>query len=259
MEDLWQTIRVEVRKMADEEAVLTSFFYTSVLNHNSLSAALGFHLANKLDSVVLPAMLLRDVFEKAMNDDAEIIASVAKDIVACCERDPACNSLAMPLLFFKGFHAIQSQRIAHNLWCSGRRSLALYLQNQISMVFDVDIHPGATLGHGLMIDHATGVVIGETVVIGNNVSILHGVTLGGSGVRCGARHPKIGEGVLISTGAKILGNIVVGDGAKIAAGSLVLQDVAPHTTVAGVPARVIGRPVSEQPALNMNQRLNTQS
>lgn len=258
MKDLWQTIRHEVAGLADEEPVLASFFYTSVLNHNTLTAAIGFHLANKLDSAVLPAMLVREVFEEAMLDDPLIEEFISKDIIACRERDPACSYLAMPLLYFKGFHAIQSQRVAHWLWKKERHSLALYMQNQISVNFDVDIHPGAKLGYGLMVDHATGVVMGETVVVGNNVSILHGVTLGGSGVCCGDRHPKIGDGVMISTGAKILGNLVIGEGAKIAAGSLVLQDVAPHTTVAGVPARVVGHPSTEQPSQDMNQQIGTE-
>ncbi len=253
---LWKIIHKEVSTMAANEPVLASFFHATVLNHVDLASAISFHLANKLDSNALPAMLIREVFEEAMLADKGIIQAVAEDILAVQERDPACDLFATPLLYFKGFHAIQCQRISHWLWCQGRQSLASYLQNQISTLFDVDIHPGAKIGRGVMIDHATGVVMGETVVVGNNVSILHAVTLGGSGVSKGDRHPKIGDGVLISAGAKILGDIKVGEGAKVAAGSLVLQDVAPHTTVAGVPARVVGRPSSEQPALDMNHEFN---
>jgi serine O-acetyltransferase len=160
--------------------------------------------------------------------------------------------LCTPFLYFKGFHALQTHRIGHWLWNHGRESLALFFQNQMSVEFGVDIHPAARLGHGIMLDHATGVVIGETAVVGNNVSILQSVTLGGTGKDEGDRHPKIGDGVLISAGAKILGNIRVGDGAKVGAGSVVLENVPAHTTVAGVPARIVGRPSSDQPALEMD-------
>jgi serine O-acetyltransferase len=162
----------------------------------------------------------------------------------------------MPFLFFKGYHALQSYRAAHWLWQQGRECLALFLQNRISQVFDVDIHPGARIGRGVMIDHATGVVIGETVVLEDNVSMLHGVTLGGSGCGKGDRHPKIRAGVLIGVGAKILGNIEIGEGAKIGAGSVVLDAVAAHTTVAGVPAKLIGRPRGDEPSRDMDHHLD---
>ena len=255
LDDLWCKISAEVAVQARQEPLLASFFHSTVLNHDSLAQAIGFHLANRLEGPVLPAMLVREVFEQAMQGDPGIIEAAGKDIIAYQERDPACDLFSEPLLYLKGFHAVQSYRIAHWLWEQKRYSLALYLQNRISSVFDVDIHPGAKLGHGLMIDHATGVVMGETTVVGNNVSILHAVTLGGSGVCSGQRHPQIGDWVLISAGAKILGNVIVGEGAKIGAGSLVLIDVAPRTTVAGVPARVVGVPKSDQPASDMNHQL----
>jgi serine O-acetyltransferase len=255
MSALWRTIHAEVEVLARGEPVLASFFHTTVLRHQSLCHAVGFQLASQLGNAVLPSMLIQEVCQSAICDDANIITAIEQDIRAVKSRDPACDYHATPLLYFKGFQALQAWRIAHWLWCQKRYSLALYFQHQIALVFDVDIHPGATLGHGIMIDHATGVVIGETAVVGNDVSMLHGVTLGGSGCAEGRRHPTIGNGVLIATGASILGPIDIGDGAKIAAGSVVLESVAAHTTVAGVPARVVGRPHTEAPALDMNQLL----
>jgi serine O-acetyltransferase len=255
-EDIWQLIRAEAAAASAGEPVLASFYHATILNHQSFAAAISFHLANKLDSQVMPAMLIREVFEAALLSDANIERAMRADILAHRERDPACDQYSMPFLFFKGFHALQSYRIAHWLWLQGRECLALYLQNQISQVFDVDIHPAAVIGHGVMIDHATGVVMGETVVVEDDVSMLHGVTLGGSGCITGDRHPKVRRGVLIGVGAKILGNIEIGAGAKIGAGSVVLDAVLPHTTVAGVPARVVGRPKARAPALDMDHHLN---
>ncbi|MFC3115775.1 serine O-acetyltransferase [Cellvibrio fontiphilus] len=253
--DVWQEIRAEAKQASKDEPVLASFYHATILNHASFAAAISFHLANKLDSQALPAMMLRDVFAEAMHADASIEQAMRADIRAHRERDPACNKFSMPFLFFKGYHALQSWRIAHWLWQQGRNALALYFQNQISEAFDVDIHPGARIGQGIMVDHATGVVIGETTVIEDDVSMLHSVTLGGSGCVKTDRHPKIRRGVLIGVGAKILGNIEIGEGAKIGAGSVVLDAVAPHTTVAGVPAKPIGRPKGESPALDMDHRL----
>jgi serine O-acetyltransferase len=258
MSELWRIIHAEVEALARDEPMLASFFHASVLRHQSLCQALGYQLASQLGNPVLPSMLIQEVCQAAICDDASIITAVEHDIRAVKSRDPACDYHAMPLLYFKGFQALQAWRIAHWLWRQQRHSLALYFQHQIALVFDVDIHPGASLGHGIMIDHATGVVIGETAVVGNDVSMLHGVTLGGSGCTDGRRHPHIGNGVLIATGATLLGPIDVGDGAKIAAGSVVLESVPAHTTVAGVPARVVGKPHTALPALDMNQliRLN---
>jgi len=252
VDPVWEQILEEVRQHAHEEPILASFLHATILNHQRIDMALSFHLANTLDSPTASTLLLREVILDAMNRDPTILNSAREDLLAVRERDSACNDLYIPFLYFKGFHALQTQRIAHWLWNDGRRPLALFFQNRMSMQFGVDIHPAARMGHGIMLDHATGLVIGETAVVGNNVSILQSVTLGGTGKDEGDRHPKIGDGVLISAGAKILGNIRVGEGAKIGAGSVVLEDVPPHTTVAGVPAKIVGRPASEQPALDMD-------
>lgn len=256
LDALWDTIRTQTRRQAECEPVLASFLYATILNHASLEAALSFHLANKLDSPALPAMLVREVIEQALADDPGISAAMRADLQAVSERDSACCSLVTPLLFFKGFHALQSYRIAHWLWRQKRNSLALFLQNRISSVFAVDIHPAAKIGKGIMFDHATGIVIGETAVVEDNVSIMQSVTLGGTGKEAGDRHPKVRKGVLISAGAKILGNIEVGECAKVGAGSVVLKDVAPRTTVAGVPARVVGDSLCTQPSRDMDHHLN---
>lgn len=249
---VWERIRKEASQHASEEPILASFLHSTILNHGRLEQALSFHLASQLDSPTASSLLLREVMLEAMDSDKTIRTAVRKDLLAVLERDSACHELYIPFLYFKGFHALQTQRVAHWLWERGREPLALFFQNRMSAEFGVDIHPAACMGHGIMLDHATGLVIGETAVVGNNVSILQSVTLGGTGKEEGDRHPKIADGVLISAGAKILGNIRVGEGAKVGAGSVVLEDVPPHTTVAGVPARVVGRPSSDQPALEMD-------
>ncbi len=249
---LWERIREETLLHARDEPMLASFLYATILNHETLEGALSFHLANQLDSPVASSLLLRDVMLQAFESDSCIRDAVRADLQAVLDRDSACHELYIPFLYFKGFHALQTQRVAHWLWQQGREPLALFFQNRMSTGFGVDIHPAARMGKGIMLDHATGLVIGETAVVGNNVSILQSVTLGGTGKDEGDRHPKIGDGVLISAGAKILGNITVGEGAKVGAGSVVLENVPPHTTVAGVPAKVVGRPASEQPALEMD-------
>lgn len=253
---VWQCIREETAVEAAREPILASFLHATILNHDTLEAALSFHLASKLDSTTAPALLLREVIEEAFAADKSIGEAIRADVRAVRERDSACQDCSTPFLYFKGFHALQAYRVAHWLWRGDRRSLALFFQNRISVVFAVDIHPAARIGSGIMLDHATGIVIGETAVVGHNVSIMQSVTLGGTGKESGDRHPKVGDGVLISAGAKILGNIKVGDGAKVGAGSVVLTDVPPHTTVAGVPAKVVGRPGSESPALDMDHKLN---
>jgi serine O-acetyltransferase len=255
IDSLWESIRLQTRKQAESEPVLASFLYSTILNHDTLEAALSFHLANKLDSPALPAMLIREVVEEAMKADKTIVESVRADLMAVNERDSACCSLVTPLLYFKGFHALQAYRVAHWLWNQGRNSLALFLQNRISAVFGVDIHPAARIGKGIMFDHATGIVIGETAVIEDMVSIMQSVTLGGTGKEAGDRHPKVRKGVLIGAGAKILGNIVVGECAKIGAGSVVLKDVPARATVAGVPAQIIGETQCHQPAREMDHRI----
>lgn len=255
-DSLWETIHYEVELLAQQEPVLTSFFYDSVLSHQTLEGALAYNLAAQIDNSVLSALTIREVFVEAMAADPAICDSMRKDLSAYVERDPACDQYCLPLLYFKGFHALQIYRVANWLWRNNRQSLALYLQNRVSEIFAVDIHPGAQIGSGIMIDHATGLVIGETSVIGDNVSMLHSVTLGGTGAQAGDRHPKIGCGVLIAAGAKILGNINVGEGAKIGAGSLVLDPVPPHTTVAGVPAKIVGHPTEAEPSREMDQRID---
>ncbi len=253
--DVWEIIRAEAAQASITEPILASFYHATILNHDTFSAAISFHLANKLDSQAMPALMIREILIAAMSADASIEVAMRADISAHRERDPACNTYSMPLLFFKGYQALQSHRIAHWLWLQGRECLALFLQNQISQQFDVDIHPGARIGKGIMIDHATGVVMGETVIIEDNVSLLHGVTLGGSGCNKGQRHPIVRSGVLIGVGAKILGHVDIGEGAKIGAGSVVLESVVAHTTVAGVPAKVIGHPIVAEPAFNMDHQL----
>lgn len=249
---MWQRIRKEAVEHAGEEPILASFLHATILNHARLELALSFHLASQLDSSTASSLLLREVILEAFESDPSFHEAVRADLQAVEDRDSACHELYIPFLYFKGFHALQTYRVAHWLWTTGRKSLALFFQNRMSAEFGVDIHPAARLGQGILLDHATGVVIGETAVVGNNVSILQSVTLGGTGKDEGDRHPKIGDGVLISAGAKILGNIRVGEGAKVGAGSVVLEDVPAHTTVAGVPAKIVGRPASAQPALEMD-------
>lgn len=252
---LWSAILLEAQAAAEAEPLLASFLHMTVLRHRSLEDVLAFHLSSKLASPVMDARALMELFHEAFDADGLIIDSVRADIEACYQRDPACDGFATPLLYFKGFHAIQCQRITHWLWMNGRQPLALFLQNRISEVTGADIHPAARLGHGILLDHGTGVVVGETAVIGNNVSILHGVTLGGSGKERGDRHPKISDGVMLGAGAAVLGNIHVGECAKVGAGSVVLDEVPPHCTVAGVPARIVSQGIGGTPALEMDQRI----
>ncbi len=252
---LWETLKQETIAAAEAEPALSSYFHAAVLSHDTLESALAYALASLLGNQVVSTLTLHQVFARGFRCDASLGANMRRDLLAHFERDPACDKHYIPLLFFKGFHALQAHRVSHWLWCSGRRSMALYIQGRVSEIFAVDIHPAAQIGGGLMIDHATGLVIGETAVIGEDVSMLHGVTLGGTGHDTGDRHPKIGRGVLISAGAKILGNITIGEGAKIGAGSLVLESVPPHTTVVGVPARAVGGKLKTMPSLDMDQRL----
>lgn len=251
---MWQTIRDETARAAEQEPMLASFLHLTVLRHESLARVLAFHLSSKLSGSTMDARALYETFLQAFESDTGIVQAAVCDIAACYERDPACDQYFLPLLYFKGFHAIQSHRINHWLWQNGRITLAYFLQNRASEVFGVDIHPAAHFGHGIMFDHGTGIVIGETAVLGNDISLLHGVTLGGSGKECGDRHPKIGDGVMIGANASVLGNIHVGHCAKIGAGSVVVRNVAPQTTVVGVPAREIG--ISHNiPADDMDQSL----
>ncbi|CNC78005.1 serine acetyltransferase [Yersinia pseudotuberculosis] len=256
LEQVWSNIKSEARALAECEPMLASFFHATLLKHENLGSALSYILANKLANPIMPAIAIREVVEDAYRSDAHMIVSAARDILAVRLRDPAVDKYSTPLLYLKGFHALQAYRIGHWLWAQDRKALAIYLQNQVSVAFGVDIHPAATIGCGIMLDHATGIVIGETAVVENDVSILQSVTLGGTGKTSGDRHPKIREGVMIGAGAKILGNIEVGRGAKIGAGSVVLQSVPAHTTAAGVPARIVGKPESDKPSLDMDQHFN---
>lgn len=254
-DSLWQSIRKNTERYAQEEPILASFLHATILNHDSLEAALSYHLASKLHSPTASALSIREVIQQALDSDKTIAEAIRADIKAVCDRDSACTDLVVPFLFFKGFHALQSQRVAHWLWNNDRKSMALYLQNRISVEFGVDIHPAAQIGKGIMLDHATGIVIGETAVVEDNVSIMQAVTLGGTGKESGDRHPKVRRGVLIGAGAKILGNIEVGECAQIAAGSVVLKPVKPRTIVAGVPAKEVDKAHCAEPSQAMDHRI----
>ncbi|KAI3432387.1 hypothetical protein D9Q98_003943 [Chlorella vulgaris] len=249
---LWQTIRREAQVDAAAEPLLSSFLYASILSHDSFERSLSFVLSNRLSSATFLSTELFEVFYSILRTKPLITEAALADIAAVRERDPACMSYSQALLHFKGFHAIEAHRIAHELWVRGRRVMAVALQSRMSEVFAVDIHPAASFGKGILLDHGTGVVIGETAQLGNNVSILQNVTLGGTGKVHGDRHPKISDNVLIGASASILGNIRVGKGAQVAAGSLVLKPVPPRTLVAGSPAKEIGT-IKGNPALRMEQ------
>jgi serine O-acetyltransferase len=254
-ESLWQTLRHEAGQAASSDATLAPFLARAVLEHDDLGAALAGLLAHKLAEPHMPHELLRELVETALRQEPSILAAATADLAAVRARDPASESYLTPFLYYKGFHALQWHRISHFLWGHQRRDLAHFLQSRNSEIFAIDIHPAVPVGSGVFIDHGTGVVIGETSVIGNDVSILQGVTLGGTGKVLGDRHPKVQDGVLLSAGAKVLGNITLGRNAKIGAGSVVLHDVPPCATVAGVPARVVGWCRESVPALVMDQTL----
>jgi serine O-acetyltransferase len=253
---VWTTIKQETRDQAQNEPALASFLHATILNHDTLEDALSYHLAQKLASSAISSLQVREIIDEALTSDPRIGEAVRADIKAVFERDSACNEYCLPFLYFKGFHALECYRVAHWLWGQGRFALAHFFQSHIALTFGVDIHPAAQLGKGIMLDHATGIVIGETSVVEDNVSIMQSVTLGGTGKVTGDRHPKVRKGVLISAGAKILGNIEIGEGAKVGAGSVVLKPVEPHTTVVGVPALVVGKPLSPSPALDMNHEIS---
>ncbi|KAH7422263.1 hypothetical protein KP509_12G001100 [Ceratopteris richardii] len=238
--ELWLTIRKEASDCVSHESLLTKHLNALVLAHTSLEHALSFILASKLASIALDADVLYKLFVDVMQSSAKVREGIYADLRAVKERDPACTCYCHCVLNFKGFQACQVYRIAHCLWNQDKKAVAYVLQSRMSEVFGVDIHPAARIGKGVLFDHAAGVVIGETAVVGDNVAILHGVTLGGTGKHGGDRHPKIGAGVLIGAGASIIGNITVGDGAKIGAGALVLMEVPPRTTAVGCPARLVG-------------------
>jgi serine O-acetyltransferase len=254
VDPVWATIRREAETIVAAEPAIATFVYATVLNHDRLEDAIVHRVAQRLDNSVVNAEVIRLAYKEALADDPMIAKAFRCDIAAVYDRDPACDRRIEPVLYFKGFHAVQSHRLAHWLWNKGRRDFALYLQSRSSSIFGTDISPAAPMGCGIMLDHATGIVVGRTATIGDDVSILQDVTLGGTGKETGDRHPKVRNGVLIGAGAKILGNIEIGEGSKVAAGSVVLHAVPPYTTVAGVPAKVIGEIGGNKPAsLAMDQ------
>ena len=255
LDPIWARIRTEAETIAANEPELASFVYANVLNHSSLEEAIAHRIANRLDHYDVPGDLIRQAFSEVLSEEPELADIFRVDIAAVFDRDPACTRMIEPLLYFKGFHAIEAHRLAHWLYRKGRRDFAFYLQSTASIVFQTDIHPAVPMGRGVFLDHATSLVVGGTAVIEDDVSILQDVTLGGTGKEVGDRHPKIRRGVLLGAGAKILGNIEIGEGSHVGAGSVVLKPVEPHTTVAGVPARVIGRVKNDAPSRTMDQSL----
>jgi serine O-acetyltransferase len=252
VDPVWARIRREAEEVARHEPELATFIYSTVLHHDTLEAAVVHRVAERLDSPEVSAELIRQAYADALESQPAIGTDFRADVVATVDRDPATNRFLEPVLYFKGFHAVQTHRLAHWLWARRRRDFAFYLQSRSSSEFQCDIHPAAQIGRGIFLDHATGLVVGETAVIEDDVSILHGVTLGGTGKEAGDRHPKIRRGVLIGAGAKILGNIEIGHCARIASGSVVLKSVPNNTTVAGVPAKVIGEAGCPEPSRSMN-------
>ena len=256
VDPVWARLRREGEEAVRREPELASFIYSSLLHHDTLEEAVIHRIAERLDHSDVSSDLIRQAYIGALADDPTLGEVFRADVVATVDRDPAANRYLEPVLYFKGFHAIQTHRLAHWLWKKGRVDFAYYLQSRASVVFQTDINPAARIGRGIFLDHATGLVVGETAVIDDDVSLLHGVTLGGTGKQEGDRHPKIRRGVMIGAGAKILGNIEVGSCARIAAGSLGLKSVPPQTTVAGVPAKVVGHSGCAEPSRTMDQLID---
>ena len=253
---LWKQIKKEAIKARASEPALAKYLNDTVINHDSLFFSLSFLLASKLQSESVTGLVLQNIFDNALTSNNKIQKTSYSDIRALIERDSACHSYLSAFIHYKGFHALQAWRITNLLWNDNRKSFALMLQNRISVVFDVDIHPAAQIGQGVMFDHSTGIVIGETAVIEDCVSILQGVTLGGTGKETGDRHPKVRRGVLIGPGATILGNIEIGEGSKIIAASVVLKNIPPHSVASGVPAEIINVMNTDSPAEVMDQSLS---
>ena len=251
----WNRLRFEARAAAADEPTLSSYLNSAILAHSTLCQALSFHLAEKLKSPVMSTQQVRHILSDTYDTHRSLVTAAEADMQAVLERDPACRGMLQPFLYFKGFLALQTYRVANHLWREGRETLAFHFQSRASELFGVDIHPAARIGTGVMLDHASGITIGETAIVGDDCSLLHGVTLGGTGKEVGDRHPKIGKGVLLSVGAKVLGNIHIGDEAKVAAGSVVLKDVPAKCTVAGVPARIVSGPSCCHPAQTMDQTI----
>ncbi len=257
VDPVWQHMRVEAEAAVKAEPALGSFVFANVLSHDTLDTAVAHRVAQRLAHTDVDAGVITDAFQKVLEKAPQLGIVFRADLAAVFDRDPACERYLEPLLYFKGFHALVTYRFAHLLHEMGRKDFALYLQSQSSRTFGVDIHPRAKIGIGIMLDHATGFVVGETAVVGDNCSFLHGVTLGGSGKETGDRHPKIDDNVLIGAGAKILGNIRIGHCSRVAAGSVVLKDVPEKVTVAGVPARVVGPAGCPEPSRTMNQKFES--
>ncbi|MFW8593253.1 serine O-acetyltransferase [Cribrihabitans neustonicus] len=259
VDPVWDRIAKEAQEAVDFQPLLGGLIHACILHHKSIEKALSYRISAKLCSNEMSMTILREIVDEAYADDPAIVEAARADLVAVYERDPACHRLLQPILYFKGYQAVQAYRVSHWLWKKGQKDLAYFFQMRTSEIFGIDIHPGARIGKGIMIDHAHSIVIGETAVVGNNVSMLHSVTLGGTGKEEEDRHPKIGDGVLIGAGAKVLGNIKVGHCSRIAAGSVVLSEVPPCKTVAGVPARIVGEAGCDQPSVSMDQRFTNGS
>lgn len=255
VDPIWDRITTEARKAVSDEPLMGGLIHACILHHKSIERALSYRIAAKLASNEMSMVVVREIAEEAYADAPDLIDAARADLVAVYERDPACHRLLQPLLYFKGYQAMQGYRVAHWLYAHGKRDLAYFFQMRLSEIYGVDIHPAAKMGKGIMIDHAHSIVIGETAVVGDNVSMLHSVTLGGTGKEEQDRHPKIGNGVLIGAGAKVLGNIKVGNCSRIAAGSVVLEEVPPCKTVAGIPARIVGEAGCDQPSISMDHML----
>ena len=254
IDPIWSRVLKEAREAIEQEPLLSGMIHANIVHHTSLECVLSYRISCKLATSDMPEQILREIVNDVFAQ-SNIAAAARADLAAVFERDPACHRMLQPILYFKGFQAIQAYRVAHHLWCENRHDLAYFFQSRVSEVFGIDIHPGASIGKGIMIDHAHSIVIGETAVVGDNVSMLHSVTLGGTGKEEEDRHPKIGNGVLIGAGAKVLGNIKVGRCSRIAAGSVVLHEIPPCKTVAGVPAKIVGEAGCSQPSISMNQLL----
>lgn len=257
IDPVWDRITTEATEAVRDEPLMGGLLHACILHHRTIEKALSYRFAAKLQSNEMSQIILRDIAEEAFADTPDIVDAARADLVAIFERDPACHRLLQPILYFKGYQAIQAYRIAHWLWTQGRRDLSYFVQMRASEIFGVDIHPAAKIGRGIMIDHAHSIVIGETAVVGDNVSMLHSVTLGGTGKEEEDRHPKIGNGVLIGAGAKVLGNIEIGHCSRIAAGSVVLDPVPACKTVAGVPAKIVGEAGCDQPSVSMHQLIHS--
>jgi serine O-acetyltransferase len=257
VDPVWHRIREEAEAAIAAEPLMGGLMHAGILHHSSFERALAYRTSMKLASREMSEQILREIFDEAYVDDGVLTAAARADLVAIFDRDPACHRLIQPLLFFKGFQAVQAYRLGHWLWNAGRKDLAYFVQMRVSEIFGVDIHPAARIGKGIMIDHAHSIVVGETAVVGDNVSMLHSVTLGGTGKEDDDRHPKIEDGVLIGAGAKVLGNITIGHCSRIAAGSVVLEAVPPMKTVAGVPARIVGESGCSQPSITMDHLFNS--